>query len=363
MKELLKQLIRIPACSFEEAARSAFLRGYLAEHGVKAAGFRNNIAALCAGFDPDKPTLMLNSHIDTVSAATSYTTDPFGALEKDGTIWGLGSNDAGASVVCLLHTFLYFNRTGTGRLPMNLLLLLTAEEERSGPGGMELMMNLMRDRKNPYSEWNRAGFPVPDFAIVGEPTGMRAATAERGLLVLDGTARGVSGHAARREGVNALYIAMEDIRKLQNYRFRRISPMMGTVSLSVTQIAAGTAHNVVPDRCTFVVDIRPTERYENREIWELLQKQVRSELVPRKLTNRSSVTPADSPLLKTAARCGIETFVSPTTSDWMRLENIPALKMGPGDSARSHKADEYIRLSELREGLEGYIRFIENFTI
>lgn len=354
---LLKEMIRIPSLSFEEADRAAFLRAYLAGEGIRTAGIKNNIAALCRDFNPDKPTLMLNSHIDTVKAAESYTVDPFGAQEKDGTIYGLGSNDAGASVVSMIHTFLYFNEKGTESLPVNLMLLLTAEEERSGPGGMDLVMKTLAAKKG-----EMISFPVPDFAIIGEPTGMKAAVAERGLLVLDGTAKGISGHAARNEGVNALYIAIEDIEKLRNYRFDKISPLMGSVKLTVTQIQAGTTHNVIPDRCTFVTDIRPTEQYENREIWELLQKEVKSELTPRNLSNRTSVTPLESPLMKTVGYCDIGTFVSPTTSDWMRL-NIPAIKMGPGDSARSHKADEFIRIREIGEGIAGYIRFTENLKL
>ena len=198
-----------------------------------------------------------------------------------------------------------------------------------------------------------------DFAIVGEPTGMKAATSERGLLVIDATAHGVSGHAARNEGDNALYKALEDIEKLRGHVFEKVSPRMGKVNLNVTQIKAGTAHNVIPDRCDFVIDIRPTEQYSNEEILNELQEICTSELKPRNLANRSSATFEDSPLQKAAEALGIETFSSPTTSDWMRI-SCDAIKMGPGESARSHKKDEYVFVEEIRKGIETYIEFIES---
>lgn len=286
---------------------------------------------------------MLNSHIDTVRPATTYTFDPFNPPLSDTHIFGLGSNDAGASVVCLLQTFLHFYKT---ELPFNLMLVLSCEEENSGPNGM---IRLAKE------------LPHVHFAIIGEPTGMHAAIAERGLLVIDGEAVGVSGHAARNEGVNALYIAMEDILTMKSVKFDKISPAMGEVKLTVTQIHAGTQHNVVPDKCTFVVDIRPTDQYTNPEILQILQSKVKSKLTARNLTNRSSATPPDHPLMKTIEKLGIETYVSPTTSDWMRIP-YPAIKMGPGESSRSHQADEFVRINELAEGITGYIRFIEELT-
>jgi acetylornithine deacetylase len=227
----------------------------------------------------------------------------------------------------------------------NLILVLTCEEERSGTGGMTGL-------------WPELARKV-DFAIIGEPTGMKAATSERGLLVIDATAHGVSGHAARNEGCNALYKALEDIEKLRKHNFDKISARMGKVNLNITQINAGTAHNVVPDRCDFVIDIRPTEKYNNEEILAELQEICESELRPRNLANRSSATFEDSPLQKVAERLGIETFSSPTTSDWMRI-GCDALKMGPGDSARSHRKDEFVFVEEIRNGIETYIEFIKN---
>lgn len=359
---LLKSMINIPSCTFEEEHVADYLYEYMQNTG-KASGdafatirIANNIVAIPKSYNKNNRTLMLNAHTDTVKPAESYTFNPFDAIEKDGIIYGLGSNDDGASVVALTQTFIHCvagecagnGNTGEKKLSeLNIILVLSAEEERSGSNGISKVLE----------ELPLYGVSV-DFAIIGEPTGMKAAVAERGLLVIDGTARGVSGHAARNEGVNALYKAVGDINILRNFKFDKQSPLMGDVKLTVTQINAGTAHNVVPDKCTFVVDIRPTEQYTNSEILELLQKEVESELVARNLKNKSSATPQEHELLHAVRECGIETFISPTTSDWMRLGNIPAIKIGPGDSARSHKADEYIHIKEIEEGIATYIKLI-----
>lgn len=340
--DLLRKLVSISSFSGEEKERSDFLCRYLAEKGVKSEQIANNIIIRQLRHDDAKQTLMLNSHIDTVKPAASYTFDPFNPPFSDTHVFGLGSNDAGASVVCLLQTFLHFYET---ELPFNLMLVLSCEEENSGPNGMRLLSEMLK----------------PDFAIIGEPTGMRAAIAERGLLVIDGEAAGVSGHAARNEGVNALYIALEDIQTMKSVKFDKISPTMGEIKLTVTQINAGTQHNVVPDKCTFVVDIRPTDQYTNPEILQILQSKVKSKLTARNLTNRSSATPPNHALMKTVETLGIETYVSPTTSDWMRI-SCPAVKLGPGESARSHQADEFVLVRELEEGIEEYIGFIENLA-
>ena len=228
---------------------------------------------------------------------------------------------------------------------LNILLILSCEEERSGVNGMTGL-------------WSEIKSDV-DYAIVGEPTCMQAATAERGLLVIDGTAHGVSGHAARNEGVNAIDIALKDIMNLKAHEFTKISPRMGKVNLNVTQINAGTAHNVIPDKCTFVIDIRPTEQYTNEEILNELQNICESELKARNLSNRSSATRENSPLQNVAEKLGIETFSSPTTSDWMRID-CDAIKMGPGNSSRSHKKDEFVYISEIENGIKTYIEFINN---
>ncbi|MBO5942254.1 MAG: M20/M25/M40 family metallo-hydrolase [Bacteroidales bacterium] len=319
---------------------------------------------------------MLCAHIDTVDPCEGYTFDPYKPENcPTDMIQGLGSNDDGASVVSMIAAYRFFCETissgagvknratplaagggtrseGVGGVVFNtcttatnLTLVLTCEEERSGKGGMTGLWDKRLNRI--------------DYAIIGEPTGMKAATSERGLLVIDATAHGISGHAARNEGKNALYIALEDIERLRKHEFEKVSPKMGKVNLNVTQINAGSAHNVIPDRCDFVIDIRPTEQYSNEEILYELQKICESELKPRNLANRSSATHEDSPLQKTAEDMGIETFSSATTSDWMRI-TCDAIKMGPGDSNRSHRKDEYVTVEELKEGIETYIKFIRS---
>ena len=348
--QLLRQMIATPSVSFEEDAVSHLIASFMQEEGIACSVVNGNILALNKHYDPAKKTLALDAHIDTVPAAESYTRDPFDAGSDPDVIWGLGSNDDGGSVVSMIAAFAYFYEK---ELPVNLLLILSREEERSGPDGTQY---LFRDG---FLK-NSPDFPEPDWVILGEPTGMRAATSERGLLVLDGTAHGVAGHAARGDGENALYKALDDIQKLRDFRFERVSPKMGEVRLTVTQIQAGTAHNVVPDSCNFVVDIRPTEQYSNPEILEMLQKVCTSELKARNLKNKSSATFEGSPLLKTAQALGMETFSSPTTSDWIRID-CDCIKIGPGDSARSHRADEYIKVSEIEEAVGLYIHFIETF--
>ena len=350
--ELLKRMAAIPSLSFQEEERSAFLFSELQRRAEQASAqcgkivverLCNNIILYKENFCSGKPVLMLNSHIDTVPPAAAYTFDPFAPFEKDGAIYGLGTNDDGASVVSQIEAF--FHLAEDEGLAVNLMLVLSAEEERSGACGMAKFVE---------------EFPLqPDFAIIGEPTGMEAAVAERGLLVLDGTATGVSGHAARNEGVNALYIALDDINTLRNYKFGKESPLMGDVKLTVTQMSCGTAHNVVPAEATFVVDIRPTEQYSNPEILELLQNRVKSQLKARNLKNRSSATPQGHVLMQTIEELGIVKQISATTSDWMKIP-YPAIKMGPGQSARSHKADEFIKIGEIQGAIEGYINFIKH---
>ena len=341
--QLLRKLVSIPSLSGEENLRADYITSFFAEKDIKVERIANNIIVKQPNFDSSKPTFMLNSHIDTVGPAKGYTFDPFNPPLSDEVINGLGSNDAGASVVCLLQTFLYFY---SQELPFNLLLVLSAEEENSGVNGMRKLRNELS---------------FVDFAIVGEPTGMLAAIAERGLLVIDGEAKGKSGHAARNEGINAIDIAIEDIRALQSVKFDKVSPTMGEVKLTVTQINAGTQHNVVPDSCTFVVDIRPTDYYTNPDIMEQLQAICKSELTARSLTNKSSGTPQDHILMTCLNKLQTKTYVSPTTSDWMRL-NCPAIKMGPGESERSHQSDEFVYTSEIIQGIKGYITFVEELA-
>ncbi len=341
---LLRKLVSIKSFSGEEDNRREFLVNYFKENGITCECIGNNIIVKQEHHDSAKPTLMLNSHIDTVQPASGYTIDPFSPEESEKYVYGLGSNDAGASVVSMIQSFIHLKDS---KLNFNLILALSTEEENSGPEGMKLLWKKLSDQV--------------DMAIIGEPTGMRVAIAERGLLVIDGLSKGVSGHAARDEGVNALYIALEDISTLRSVKFNKISPTMGEVKLTVTQINAGTQHNVVPDRCSFVVDIRPTDQYSNSDIMNILQPKVKSELKARSLTNRSSATPYNHSLLKCVERLGIESYISPTTSDWMRI-TCPAVKMGPGESSRSHQADEFILIEELNQGIKGYINFITELS-
>lgn len=374
---LLKEMIAIQSPSFEEEKVCSHICGWLADKGVAHERAGNNIIASHIT-DESLPTLMLCAHIDTVSASPDYSFDPYSpdyqkaaeiissirgeVLEPAEIVAGLGSNDDGASAVAMIAVYRYFTDRHQGSSTtdpagnitnVNIVLVLTCEEERSGKNGMT---GLWGSRLCSRSE-AKEGCIAVDFAIVGEPTGMKAAVAERGLLVIDATAYGVSGHAARNEGRNALYIALEDIQTLRNHEFERISQRMGKVNLNVTQIHAGTAHNVIPDRCDFVIDIRPTEKYHNEDILKELQGICSSELKARNLANRSSATFNDSPLQAAAERLGIATFSSPTTSDWMRI-TCDAVKMGPGESERSHKKDEYVLVSEIAEGIRTYIEFI-----
>ena len=377
--ELLKEMISIPSPSFEEDAVCGYVCKWLTDHGVEHRRVGNNIIAEHIA-DSTRPTLMLCAHMDTVSPSPEYSFDPYKPENcPESMVQGLGSNDDGASVVAMIAAYRYFTghegigsgfqnnpshsfvvgptpcgqggstvlKTTANAANMkypNLILVLSCEEERSGKNGMTGL-------------WPELAKKV-DFAIVGEPTGMKAATSERGLLVIDATAHGISGHAARNEGVNALYKALEDIERLRGHVFEKVSPRMGKVNLNVTQIKAGTAHNVIPDRCDFVIDIRPTEQYSNEEILNELQEICTSELKPRNLANRSSATFEDSPLQKAAEALGIGTFSSPTTSDWMRI-TCDAIKMGPGESSRSHKKDEFVFVREIEDGIHTYIRFID----
>jgi acetylornithine deacetylase len=344
--ELLQRLVTIPSTSFNEEECSLYIYNWLKDRDVEVERRGNNIISKIEK-DSQLDTLVLNSHIDTVDPSPSYSFDPYNPPASEDMVLGLGSNDAGGSVVSMIATFLYFN-DHRDSLPLNLILALSCEEERGGAGGMKMIASFLKEET--------------DYAIIGEPTGMKAAVAERGLLVIDGESVGRSAHAARsEEGINAISIALKDIELLQNFVFDKVSPLMGAVNLNVTQISAGTTHNVIPDICRFVVDIRPTECYTNEEIMALLSSLCSSSLKARNLTNRSSATPAGHKLLERVKSMGIEQVISPTTSDWMRI-TIPAIKMGPGESPRSHKADEYIYKIEIEEAVEKYIDFIRGLN-
>ena len=344
---LLDKLIATPSHSREESATADILEAFLREKGIDVQRIHNNVWAQSKHFAATKPTLLLNSHHDTVKPSAAYTIDPYNPLHADGKIYGLGSNDAGASLVSLATIFC---NNYNAELSYNIVLALTAEEEVMGEKGMRAML----------PEFERLGIRI-DMALVGEPTGMNAAVGERGLLVFDATAHGVRGHAARNEGENALYKAISDIERLRNYRFERRSQLLGDINIAVTMISAGTQHNVVPDECKFVVDVRTTDAYTNEETVALLQSAVECDLIPRSTRVRASAIGEEHPLVKAAVAIGRERFVSPTTSD-MALMPFPSLKMGVGDSARSHTADEFVMENEIQEGIALYQKMINELN-
>ncbi len=345
---LLRRLIATPSISGSEGDTATIIGQWLAERGASPERLHNNVWALAPGYDPARPTLLLNSHHDTVRPSASYTRDPFDPALENGRLYGLGSNDAGASGVALASAFLALKDEP---LPFNLLFAWTAAEENMAPEGMRAFLPEMAAR----------GINI-DMALVGEPTGMQPAIAERGLIVLDGIARGKAGHAARNEGVNALYLAIEAINSLRSWVPERQSSVLGPIKVSVTMINAGSQHNVVPDECKFVVDVRTTDAYTNEETARLLRDVAGCELSPRSTRIQASVIPADHPLVKSATALGLTPFISPTTSDMALMHGIPSLKMGPGDSARSHSADEYIVLDELRNAIPLYINLLRNLS-
>lgn len=343
--DLLKEMISTPSVSHDEAAVADIVTRFLDDEGFDVKRFGNNICVEAGERDASLPTLLLNSHIDTVRAVEGWVRDPFTPVEEEGRLYGLGSNDAGASVVSLIAAFIMLSKS---RQPYNLVLLLSCEEEISGKGGLS-------------SVTDKIG--KIDFAVVGEPTGMRPAIAEKGLMVLDGEVYGEAGHAARNEGVNAIYKAMEVVDTLRTLRFGKESPMLGPVKISVTQINAGTQHNVVPDLCSLVVDVRTTDAYSNVETLELIRAAVpQCKLTPRSTRLNPSGVSVAHPLVQRAQMLGLEPFGSPTLSD-QALMSWPSLKMGPGDSARSHTADEYICLDEIRQAIEYYIRLLDGLTL
>jgi acetylornithine deacetylase len=338
---LLKQLIAIPSFSKEEDKTADLIVTALEAKGVTVHRKANNVWAFNKHYDPSLPTLLLNSHHDTVKPNTGYTRDPFAATVEDYKLYGLGSNDAGGCLVALLATFLHFY--GQENLKYNLVYAGTAEEEISGRNGLEMILPELGEL---------------EAAIVGEPTQMHLAVAEKGLLVLDCIATGRSGHAAREEGLNAIYEALPDIQWFQTFRFPQASAHLGPVKMSVTMVQAGTQHNVVPDRCQFTVDVRLTDSYTMEEVLEVIRQHVKAEVTPRSTRLKPSSIPMEHPLVQAGIKLGRNTYGSPTTSD-QALLSIPSLKLGPGDSARSHMADEFIYLKELEEGIALYIALLE----
>jgi acetylornithine deacetylase len=338
---LLKQLIATPSFSKEEDNTADLIEEFLERKGVKTRVHLNNIWATNKFYDEAKPTILLNSHHDTVKPNKGYTLDPFKPVESDGKLFGLGSNDAGGPLVSLIACFLYYySKTD---LKYNLVVAATAEEEISGSNGVESLL--------PH-------LGKIDCAIVGEPTEMQMAVAERGLMVLDCVSKGKAGHAARNEGENAIYKALKDIEWLMSCRFPKVSELLGPVKISITVIETeNKAHNVVPAECKFVVDVRVNELYSFEEVFNTIKENVQSEIRARSFRLRSSSIAVDHPLVKSGIELGRNYYGSPTTSD-KALMSFPALKMGPGDSARSHTADEYIYIDEVRKGIELYIQLL-----
>jgi acetylornithine deacetylase len=334
--ELLKGMIAIPSFSREEAAVADFLEARLKTYGLLPKRYLNNVWLQNKHFDAEKPTLLLNSHIDTVKPNSGYTRDPFAVSVDEGKLYGLGSNDAGASVVSLLAAFRRFN--DQPHLKYNLVYAATAEEEVSGLNGIEALLKEL---------------PKINCAIVGEPTSMQMAVAEKGLLVLDCTTRGRSGHAAREEGENAIYKALKDLEWFRDYRFERTSPLLGPNKMTVTVIQSGTQHNVVPAECKFTVDVRLNELYDFDTVLSTIREKVGSEVKPRSTRIKSTSIALDHPLVLAGLSLGRTHYGSPTTSDKALLP-CPALKMGPGESARSHTADEYVLLEEIKNGIDLY---------
>ncbi len=333
---LLKELIAIPSFSRQEDKTADCIEAFLGQKEIPCQRLKNNIWAINQYFHPDKPTVLLNSHHDTVKPNPSWTLDPFQPLVNEGKLYGLGSNDAGGCLVSLIATFCHYYDQPD--LAYNVVMAATAEEEISGTDGLEMVL--------PH-------LPPVDFAVVGEPTQMNMAIAEKGLMVIDCTARGKAGHAAREEGENAIYKAIEDIKWITAYRFPEVSETLGPVKMSVTIINAGSQHNVVPDACTFTIDVRTTDKYTNGEVLAVLQQNLKSEVKPRSVRlTPSSISPGH-PIVQAGMSMGLQTYGSPTTSD-QALLRCPSLKMGPGDSARSHTANEYIHLSEIEHGIRTY---------
>ncbi len=340
--ELLQLLVATPSVSEEEQDTATIIRLFLKDSGVSNVHqLHNNVWAVNRWYDPTKPTILLNSHHDTVAPNPAYTRSPFEASVEGDKLYGLGSNDAGASVVSLLTLFLHnYDRKD---MKYNLCVAITAEEEISGRFGLESILPQLEHL---------------EFAIVGEPTQMQMATAERGLMVLDCIVRGRSGHAAREEGDNAIYKALVDIEWFRDYRFPKVSESFGPMKMNVTILHAGTQHNVIPAECRFTVDVRVTDCYTNEEVLEEIRRNVSCEVIPRSTRLKPSSISKEHPIVQAGLAMGRKCYGSPTTSD-QALLSIPSLKMGPGNSARSHTADEYVLLSEIKEGIELYIKLLD----
>lgn len=341
---LLEQLIAVPSFSREEDKTAVILQGFFKQHDIPVERKGNNVWARNKYYKQGIPTILLNSHHDTVRPNSAYTRDPFHAEIIDGKLYGLGSNDAGGPLVCLIMAFLHFYEQKN--LKYNLVMAASAEEEISGSEGIESILDAL---------------PPIDFAIVGEPTQCEMAIAEKGLMVLDCVVHGKAGHAARDEGVNAIYEAIKDIEWFRSYRFPKPSPTLGEVKMTITVIQAGKQHNVVPAECTYTVDVRVTDQYTLEEVLEIIRQHVKATVTPRSLRMRSSGIASAHPLVVAAQKLDIPLYGSPTTSD-QALIPVPSVKIGPGDSARSHTADEFIHVAEIVKGIDTYIALLNGLN-
>ncbi len=342
---VLKELISIPSFSKEESKTADVIEQFLKSNGVKTQRSNNNVWVYNRNFNCSLPTILLNSHHDTVKPNAGYTLNPFETITKDGKLFGLGSNDAGGALVSLAMTFLYFN--SLENLKYNLIFAATAEEEISGKNGVASILEELGEI---------------DFAIVGEPTEMNLAIAEKGLLVLDCVAHGTSAHAAHHNPNNAIVNALKDVQWFTNYHFPKVSELLGEVKMNVTMIKAGVQHNVIPDKCEFSVDIRTTDLYNNIEILNIIEQNISAEIYPRSLRLNSSGINSDHPIVLAAVSSGLKTFGSPTLSD-QALMNFPSVKIGPGNSLRSHSSDEFIYEDEIHSGIKGYIKLLSKLLL
>ena len=341
--ELLRWLIATPSVSRNEAAAADIMEKVIRDAGFTTSREANNVWAVAPDYDEQRPTLLLNAHIDTVKPVSTWTRNPYEPTLEGDTLYGLGSNDCGGGLVSLLQAFRIM---ASRKRSYNLIYMASAEEEVTGRDGICRALPLL---------------PPVSVAIVGEPTGMQPAIAEKGLMVIDGIAHGRSGHAARGEGVNAIYQALNDLVFLRDYQFPKVSPLLGPTMMTVTVIQAGTQHNVVPDECRFIIDVRTNEYYQNEEVFEFLQQNVRSELHARSFRLHSSSISADHPLVRRCIDMGKTPYGSPTLSD-QAVMPFPSFKLGPGESARSHSADEFIRVSEISQAIGQYIQLLDGIS-
>lgn len=342
--ELLQKLIAIPSVSRTEKDAADALEESIIQYGFKPHREGNNIWILSEEWDTNKPTLLLNAHIDTVKPVATWTKNPYEPILENGMLYGLGSNDCGGGLVSLLQIYRFLAKEPQS---FNYIYLASAEEEISGKDGISRALPLL---------------PSVDLAIVGEPTGMQPAVAEKGLMVIDVIAHGKSGHAARNEGVNAIYEIIDDLTWLKNYKFNRVSPFLGPTKMTVTQINAGTQHNVIPDKCTLVVDIRTNEFYDNEDVFHFIDEHTKSECHAHSYRLKSSRIDVEHPIIQKCISMGMTPFGSPTLSD-QALMSFPSLKLGPGESSRSHSADEYIKIDEIRNAIKQYTELLYHTDI